>query len=244
MKIGIIGAGNIGATLARILADAGHSVKLANSKGPETLRDIVDGTAIAAVTRDEAVKDVEVIILSVPFARNPELAPVLADVPAGVVVVDTSNYYPMRDDRIAEVEEGKPETVWSSEQIGRPLVKAWNALLSSTLSDGGSEIGSASRLAIPIAGDDIAAKSVVSGLVSETGFDAVDAGPLSDSWRFQPGTPAYCTELDAAGVATALSSADRTRAPRNRDVIMQAIIEGSVPFEREAMVASNRKMSI
>ncbi|MDU0311051.1 NADPH-dependent F420 reductase [Rhizobium sp. 10PS4] len=243
MKIGIIGAGNIGANLARILVKAGHDVKLANSKGPETLKDIVDGTTIAAVARDEAVKDVEVVILSVPFARNPELAPVLAEVPAGVIVVDTSNYYPMRDGRIAEVDEGKPETVWSSEQIGKPLVKAWNALLSSTLSDGGSESGSASRLAIPIAGDDAAAKSVVSGLVDETGFDAVDAGPLSDSWRFQPGSPAYCTELDAAGVTKALSSADKTRSPRNLELVMQAIMDGSVPFEREAMVASNRKIS-
>ncbi|HSI50019.1 MAG TPA: NAD(P)-binding domain-containing protein [Ideonella sp.] len=243
MKIGIIGAGNIGATLARKLVDAGHDVKLANSKGPETLKDIVDGTAIAAVTRDEAVKDVDVIILSVPFARNPELAPVLANVPADVIVVDTSNYYPMRDGRIEEVDAGKPDTVWSSEQIGRPLVKAWNALLSFTLSDCGSKSGSASRLAIPIGGDDVSAKSVVSGLVSETGFDAVDAGPLSDSWRFQPGTPAYCTELDAAGVTTALSSADTTRAPRNLELVMQAIMDGSVPFEREAMVALNRKVS-
>lgn len=99
------------------------------------------------------------------------------------------------------MEEGKLETVWSSEQVGRPLVKAWNALLSFTLTEAGSENGSASRLAIPIAGDDAAAKSVVSRLVDETGFDVVDAGPISESRRFQPGAPAYCTELDAAGVA-------------------------------------------
>ncbi len=243
MKIGIIGAGNIGANLARILEKAGHDVKLANSKGPESLREIVDGTAIAAVTRDNAVKDVDVIILSVPFARNPELAPVLADVPASVIIVDTSNYYPTRDGRIEEVEEGKLETVWSSEQVGRPLVKAWNALLSFTLTEAGSENGSASRLAIPIAGDDAAAKSVVSRLVDETGFDVVDAGPISESWRFQPGAPAYCTELDAAGVARALSSADKARSPRNLELITQAFVDGSLAFEREAMVAFNRKIS-
>lgn len=243
MKIGIIGAGNIGATLARILVGAGHNVKLANSKGPETLKHIVDGTAISAVTREDAVKDVDIIILSVPFARNPELAPVLANVPAGVIVVDTSNYYPVRDGRIEEIEEGKVETVWSSEQIGRPLVKAWNALLSFTLSDAGTKSGSASRLAIPIGGDDIAAKSVVSALVSETGFDAVDAGPISDSWRFQPGAPAYCTELDATGVTNALLSADKSRSPRNLALISKAFMEGSLPYEREAMVAFNRKIS-
>jgi predicted dinucleotide-binding enzyme len=243
MKIGIIGAGSIGANLARILEKAGHDVKLANSKGPESLREIVDGTAIAAVTRDNAVKDVDVIILSVPFARNPELAPVLSDVPASVIIVDTSNYYPTRDGRIEEVEGGKLETVWSSEQVGRPLVKAWNALLSFTLTEAGSENGSASRLAIPIAGDDAAAKSVVSRLVDETGFDVVDAGPISESWRFQPGAPAYCTELDAAGVARALSSADKARSPRNLELITQAFVDGSLAFEREAMVAFNRKIT-
>ncbi|MHC2086205.1 NADPH-dependent F420 reductase [Methylobacterium sp. CM6244] len=244
MKIGIIGAGNIGATLAQILDKAGHDVKLANSKGPETLKEIVDGTTIAAVTRDNAVKDVDVIILSVPFARNPELAPVLADVPASVVIVDTSNYYPMRDGMIEEVDEGKLETVWSSEQVGRPLVKAWNALLSFTLAEAGSESGSVSRLAIPIAGDHAAAKSVVSRLVDETGFDVVDAGPISESWRFQPGTPAYCTELDAAGVKSALSTADKARSSHNLELITQAFIDGSLKLEREAMVAFNRKISV
>ncbi|KQS71259.1 3-hydroxyisobutyrate dehydrogenase [Rhizobium sp. Leaf371] len=243
MKIGIIGAGMVGANLARILVKAGHDVKLANSKGPETLKDIVDGTAIAAVTRDEAVRDVEVIILSVPFARNPELAPVLAAVPAGVIVVDTSNYYPMRDGAIEEVQEGKLETIWASEQIGKPLVKAWNALLSFTLADCGAKRGAASRLAIPIAGDDAAAKAVVSGLVNDTGFDVVDVGPLSDSWRFQPGSPAYCTELDAAGMTKALSSVDKTRLPHNLELITQEIVDGSVAFEREAMVASIRKIT-
>ncbi|GAA3705821.1 NAD(P)-binding domain-containing protein [Sphingomonas cynarae] len=243
MKIGIIGAGNIGASLAQILAKAGHDVKLANSKAPETLREVVDGTAIDAVTRENAVKNVDVIILSVPFARNPELAPVLADVPASVIIVDTSNYYPARDGRIEEVDEGKPETVWSSEQMGRPLVKAWNALLSFTLDEAGSETGSTSRLAIPIAGDDEAAKSVVSRLVDDTGFDAVDAGPISESWRFQPGAPAYCTELNAVGLAKALSSADKARSPHNVELITQAFIDGRLTLERDAMVAFNRKVS-
>lgn len=243
MKIGIIGAGTIGARLAQILDKAGHDVKLANSKGPETLSEVVDGTAIAAVTRENAVKDVDVIILSVPFARNPELASVLVDVPASVIFVDTSNYYPARDGRIEEVDQGKLETVWSSEQVGRPLVKAWNALLSFTLNEAGSKGGSASRLAIPIAGDDAAAKSVVSRLVDDTGFDVVDAGKISESWRFQPGAPAYCTELDADGLAKALSSADKARSPRNVELITQAFNDGSLTFEREAMVAFNRKVS-
>ena len=102
MKIGIIGAGNIGATLARKLAASGHEVKLANSKGPATIRDLARDVGATAVSKEEAVQDVEVVVLSIPFARYPELANLFSDVPTGVVVIDTSNYYPIRDGAIAE----------------------------------------------------------------------------------------------------------------------------------------------
>ncbi|RWX81302.1 3-hydroxyisobutyrate dehydrogenase [Neorhizobium lilium] len=243
MNIGIIGAGNIGASLARKLASAGHVVKLANSRGPESLQDIVQGTDVIAATKEDAVRDADVIILSVPYAKMPELAALLADVPASTIVVDTSNYYPARDQAIAEVDNGKPETLWSSEQIGRPLVKAWNALLAQTLDEAGSEAETPDRIAIPIAGDDPVAKAVVSGLVSETGFDTVDAGTLTESWRLQPGTPAYCTELSAEDLKAALGAAQEGLAPSKRDAIMQSMVDGSVPFNRAAMIANNRAMT-
>lgn len=244
MKIGIIGAGNIGATLAKKIAAAGHSVKLANSRGAQSLKEAVEGTSVNAVDKNEAVRDVDVIILSLPFAKNPELKTLLTDVPASTIIVDTSNYYPARDGGIADVDAGQLETIWSSEQIGKPLIKTWNALLAATLVEGGTKRGTPGRIAIPIAGDDAAAKSLISDLVSTTGFDTVDAGGLSDSWRLQPGTPAYCTELTAADLQRALASAVKDRASANRDAIMQAIMDGKVPFERSAMVANNRAMSV
>ena len=134
MKIGIIGARNIGATLARKLAASGHEVKLANSKGPDTIRDLARNVGATAVSKEEAVQSVQVIVLSIPFGRYPDLASLFSDVPTGIAVIDTSNYYPFRDGAIAEVDAGKPESVWVSDQIGRPVVKAWNAVLAVTLS--------------------------------------------------------------------------------------------------------------
>ena len=119
MKIGIVGAGNIGATLARKLAAEGHEVKLANSKGPDTIRDLARDAGAIAVPKEEAVRGVSVIVLSIPFARYRDLAGLFNDVPADVVVIDTSNYYPFCDGAIADVDGGKPESVWVSERIGR-----------------------------------------------------------------------------------------------------------------------------
>src|SRR5688500_4005718 len=112
MKIGIIGAGNIGELLAKKLSAGGHEVRLANSRGPESLQEVVRDTSIRAVVKEDAVRDAEVIILSVPFARMPDLSGLLADVPQSVTVIDTSNYYPARDGQIAKVDAGQPETVW------------------------------------------------------------------------------------------------------------------------------------
>lgn len=109
MKIGIVGAGSIGATLARKLVASGHEVKLTNSKGPDTIRDLARDAGATAVSKEEAVQGVEVIVLSVPFGRYPDLANLLDEVPAEATVIDTSNYYPLRDGEIAEVDAGKPE---------------------------------------------------------------------------------------------------------------------------------------
>ncbi|ESZ54991.1 3-hydroxyisobutyrate dehydrogenase [Mesorhizobium sp. L103C119B0] len=242
MKIGIVGAGNIGSLVAKKLDAAGHQVKLANSRGPESLADTVAGTGIQAVEREEAVLDADVVILSVP-SKNPDLATILAGAPAGAIVVDTSNYYPTRDSKIFEVDSCKPETVWVSEQVGRPLVKAWNALLAQTLAAAGLEAGAPGRIAIPLSGDDAAAKALVSDLISVTGFDTGDAGTLEESWRLQPGTPAYCTELTAHELKAALTAADRKRAPSNRDAIMASFSKPDAEFTRAAAVATNRSLS-
>ncbi len=154
MKIGIIGAGNIGACLARKLAASGHDVRLANSKGPQTIRDLAAEVGATPVTKEKAVADAEVVILAIPFASHRDLANLFESVAPEAVVIDTSNYYPTRDGAIAEVDGGKPESIWSQEQIGRPVVKAWNAVLAATLEAGGRPAGTPGRLAIPVAGDD------------------------------------------------------------------------------------------
>ncbi|TPI31955.1 3-hydroxyisobutyrate dehydrogenase [Mesorhizobium sp. B3-2-1] len=240
MKIAIIGAGNIGVTLARKLAACGHEVKLANSKGPDTIRDLARNVGAAAVTKEEAVRNVAVIVLSIPFANYSDLANLFDDVPTDVVVIDTSNYYPLRDGHIAEVDAGKSEAVWVREQIARPVVKAWNAILAATLSDKGLPAGASGRIAIPVGGDDSQAKATAMELVEATGFEALDSGSLVDSWRQQPGTPAYCTELTRDQLKVALQSADKSRAPGNRDALIKEFMAAGDKLTHDEIVARNR----
>lgn len=243
MKIGIIGAGNIGATLANKLSVQGHEVKLANSRGPESIAELARKVGALAVDRQEAVREVDVIILSIPFDKHTVLAELMRDVPDSVIVIDTSNYYPFRDGDIIEIREGKPESVYASEAVQRHLIKAWNAVLAETLKEKGQYAGSPSRIAIPVAGDDSAAKSVVMELVSQSGFDAFDAGMLSESWRQQPGTPAYCTELNAAELRAALQAADKTRAPLNRDALIREFMSAGDHLTHDVIVKRNRAVT-
>lgn len=223
MKIGILGTGHIGATVARKLAAAGHTVKVANSRGADTLTAFAAEIGATAASAVQAVTGVDAIVLSIPLARLPDIAALLAGVPDEVVVIDTSNYYPARDGHIAALDAGEVEGLWVSAQIGRPVVKAWNAILWGSLADKGRPAGRPGRIALPVAGDDPAAKRIASELVDATGFDAVDAGPLADSWRIQPGNPAFCTDLSAEQLRQALPLADRRLAPRRRDLGIEAI---------------------
>ena len=245
MKIGIIGAGNIGATLARKLAaNGGHEVKLANSKNPDAIRDFARDIGATAVSKEEALQGVEVIVLSIPFGKYPELASLFRGVPQEVSVLDTSNYYPFRDGAIAAVDAGKPESVWVSEQIDRPVIKVWNALLSMTLADRGQQEGTLGRIAVPVAGDDPVAKATAMKLVDATGFDALDSGNLGDSWRQQPGTPAYCTELPIRELKLALRSADRSRAPGNRDALISEFMAAGAKLTHDQTVERNRAVTV
>lgn len=243
MNIGIIGAGNIGATLAQKLAVQGHVVKLANSRGPDTIAELARAIGAVAVERHEAVREVDVVILSTPFDKHAELAEHFGGVPESVIVIDTSNYYPFRDGDIEDIRNGKPESVYASEILQRPVIKAWNAVLAKTLKEGGLDAGSSLRLAIPVAGDNPAAKSVALKLVSQTGFDAVDAGSLGESWRQQPGTPAYCTELKAEELKAALLAADKARAPLNRDALIGEFMSAGDELTHDAIVARNRAVT-
>jgi 8-hydroxy-5-deazaflavin:NADPH oxidoreductase len=208
MKIGIIGAGHIGATLTRRLTQLGHDVTVANSRGPETLKGLAAETGARAGTVTEAATDKEVVIVTIPEKRVPELPKGLFD-NSRAVVVDTGNYYPQRDGRIGEIDSGTTESRWVSQQLGRPVVKAFNTILAKHLLENGRPAGDRERIALPVAGDDPNAKTVVSRLVDELGFDAVDAGGLDDSWRQQPGTPVYGADLGAERARRALADAKR-----------------------------------
>jgi predicted dinucleotide-binding enzyme len=224
MKIGIIGTGNIGGTLARHLARLGHDVSIANSRGPETLERLAAETGATAVTVPEAARAGDVVIVSIPEKNIMSLPPGLfAGTSDRVVVVDTGNYYPrQRDGRIEAIESGTPESRWVAQQLGRPVVKAFNNIYADHLRNLGKPADTPGRIALPIAGDDARAKAVVLRLIDEIGFDGVDAGGLDESWRQQPGTPVYGADFDAAGVRRALSQASPHRSPEWRAITKSA----------------------
>jgi 8-hydroxy-5-deazaflavin:NADPH oxidoreductase len=215
MRIGIIGAGNIGRTLARRFAQLGHDVSIANSRGPQTLDDVAAETGATPVTATDAARDNQLVVVTIPESNVPALPDDLfAGVGDDVVVVDTGNYYPrQRDGRIEPIEQGTAESRWVADQLGRPVLKAFNNIYAAHLADGGMPAGAPGRIALPVAGDDPRAKAVLMRLVDELGFDPVDAGPLDESWRQQPGTPVYATDFDAAGVRAALAAASPQRRP-------------------------------
>ena len=216
MKIGIIGAGNIGGTLTRRLAALGHEVSVANSRGPETLRELATETGATAVSVTDAARDKDVVV-TIPEKNIPDLPDDLFAGAGDAVVVDTGNYYPQqRDGRIDAIEEGMVESRWVAQQLGRPVIKAFNNIYADHLRDNGHPAGTPGRIALPVAGDDERAKAVVMQLIDELGFDAVDAGSLDQSWRQQPGTPVYTTDLDTDGVRRALSQASPQRSPQWR----------------------------
>jgi predicted dinucleotide-binding enzyme len=217
MRIGIIGAGMIGGTLARRLAQLGHQIAIANSRGPETLRDFASEVGATAVTSLDAARSGEIVVIAIPESGVPDLpSDLFAGVPADIVVIDTGNYYPSRDGRIPAIEQGQPESAWVADQIGRPVIKAFNNIYFKSLSENGRPKGKPDRIALPVAGDPFEGRARVSHLVEELGFDPVDAGGIEESWRQQPGTPCYTRDNNALELKAALAAAVRGRVPEYR----------------------------
>lgn len=213
MKIGIIGAGNIGGNLTRRLTALGHDVAVANSRGPETLTALADETGAKPVTVAEAASGARIVVVTVPLKAVPDLPSGLLDGAAeGFAVIDTGNYYPQRDGRIAGIEDdGLTESRWTEQQLGHPVIKAFNGTYAQDILDGPRPAGDPERIALPVAGDDEAAKQAVRDLIDELGFDTVDAGGLDDSWRQQPGTPVYGLRGGVTAVTEALAQASPER---------------------------------
>ena len=210
--IGFIGAGHIGGTLAQLAIAHGYDVVVSNSRGPETLTDLVHqlGDRARAATAAEAAEAGDVVVVTIP-TKN------IADVPveplAGKVVIDTNNYYPQRDGQIAALDD-ESTTVSELLQTHLPtshVVKAFNHITFGDLAEQGVPAGSPGRRALAVAGDSDEARTAVTQLVDEFGFDVVDVGPLSEGWRYQRDTEAYVRRYDADELRAALSKAVRYR---------------------------------
>jgi len=215
MKIGIIGSGHIGGALAQRFGAAGHDVSIANSRGPASLAELSAETGARAVTAQEAARGNDLVVVTIPLHRIPDLpAGLFADAPAELIVIDTSNYYPReRDGRIDGIEAGLTESGWVEQHLGHPVIKAFNTILAEHLLEKGRPAGAPDRIALAVAGDDPNAKATVMDLIDGIGFDTVDAGTIADSWRQQPGSPGYLKDYDVAGVERALAEATPERTP-------------------------------
>jgi len=213
MRIGVIGAGSMGGTLARHLARLGHHVSIASSRGPESLTALAAELGSTPASVVDAAKAAEVVILAIPTKAVADLPRGLfANVPSSVVVIDIGNYHPeLRDGHIDAIDRGMLDSQWVAQQIGHPVIKAFNNIFAKSLLEKGVSRGTTGRIALSVYGNSSDAKAAVLRLVDDLGFEPVDAGILDESWRQQPGTPAYCRDLEAAALRRALAEADRSR---------------------------------
>lgn len=204
--IGFIGSGNIGSTLAKLAVDRGHRVVMSNSRGPETLAELVAGLggSARAATRDEAAAAGDLVVVTIPLKAYRDVP---AEPLAGKVVLDTDNYYPERDGVFPELEDGSATTsgLLQAHLPDSRVVKVFNNIWFKDLASKGVPAGTPGRLALPVASDSEDAKKTVSELVDDFGFDPVDAGTLADSSRFERDRPAYVTLYDVAGLRDALA---------------------------------------
>jgi len=213
MRIGFIGAGKIGGTLARHFAKLGHQVSIANSRGPESLTALAAESGATPVSVVDAAQAGEIVILAVPTKAVADLPRALfLNAPGSVVIIDIGNYHPeLRHGRINAIDRGMLDSQWVAQQIGRPVIKAFNNILAKSLLEKGVPRGTKGRIALPVAGDPLHARTIVLRLVDDLGFDPIDGGDLDASCRQQPGTPAYCRDLEAAPLRRSLAEADRSR---------------------------------
>jgi predicted dinucleotide-binding enzyme len=217
-NMGVIGTGDIGGAIIKKLRDAGYPVKMANSKGPDSLRELAAKTGARPVSVEKVVQDVDILFIALPQKAFPVLPKgLLNKARKETVVIDVGNYYPWRDGRIDEIESGLTDSAWVEKQIGRPVVKALNSIVYKALAGAGQPPGSRDRVALPISGDNPKAKEIVAQLLDRIGFDSVDAGTIAESWRQQPGSPCYCINPTKRELQQSLKNVNRSLLPTNRE---------------------------
>ena len=209
MKIGIVGAGFIGRAVARLAGAHGHDVMLSNSRHPKTLGSAAVSIGCQVGSTADAAAFGDLVLLAVPFSALGDIA---AHPFVGKVVLDANNYYPQRDGQVAALDAHTTTTseLTAKHLAGATIIKAFNAILERDIEKDGRAKGAPDRRALPIAGDDAAAKATTIILLDELGYDTVDAGALSEGWRFERARPAYCVPLNVAALKAALAGAGRT----------------------------------
>ena len=244
MNIGVIETGQIGEVIIKKLRDAGYPVKMANSRGPESLKDLAANTGAIPVSVEQVVQDVDILFIVVNQKTIPELPKgLLNKAKTETIVIDVGNYYPFRDGRIDELENGLTESVWVERQIGRPVVKALNTISSKALMAAGRPAGSRDRVALPISGDNTKAKEIVAQIIDQIGFDSVDAGTIAESWRQQPGSPSYCTNPTKEELQSWLKKVDRSSLVTKREKALKAYL-AVVDADWQAQVEAHRSVNV
>jgi len=244
MNIGLIGPGQIGEVIIRKLRGVGYSGKMANSRGPESLKDLAENTGAIPVSVEQVVQDVDMLFIAVPQKAIPELPKgLLKKAKKETIVIDVGNYYPFRDGRIDEMENGLTESVWVERHIGRPVVKVLNNIIAKALAEAGRPAGSRDRVAFPISGDNPKSKEIVAQLIDRIGFDSVDAGTIAESWRQQPGSPLYCTNPTKEELQLWLKKVDRSSLVTNREKGLKAYL-AVVDADYQTKVRAHRSVLV
>jgi predicted dinucleotide-binding enzyme len=246
MKIGIVGIGAIGGIIARRLKREGHDISVANSRGPRGAELFASAHGVRGTDVGGAIEGADAVVVSIPFPAVQNLPKqIFARLPAHVPVIDTGNYYPaLRDPQIPEIDAGKVESVWVSEQLDRSVIKIFNTIIAPSLEEGARPKGAADRIALSVFGDDPRQKKVALGLVEQMGFDPLDCGRLEESWRVQPGSPCYCCDYGLHELRKAVASAVRGKAAERRDYWIAHLHElhGANP-DRNHIVQLQRKLN-
>lgn len=249
MKISIVGTGAIGGTIAQQLIKAGHEVSVANSRGKEAVTPFAEEIGATPHNLETVMQNAEVVILSVPpLAIEQFPKDLFKNLPAETIIVDTGNYYPeSRPEKIAEVDNGKLESIWVSEQIGRSVIKAFNTLLAPSLEAFPQPKGSSNRIAMQVAGDNPQQKEIIMKLVDDCGFEPYDSGDLANSWTMQPCSAGYCCDYTADELRAVKEQSTQTPesvTKKRKEVMTNFVTLTGGDFSHENIIKINRQYNI